>query len=160
MNKCCHFAHKADIAARLAICQSCSFRVDNLCKKADRRIRFLAIENACPEAKWKAIKRELTERDKAILHRVKKAVKKAVEKAQPPTLTKQIVSFAKSMKKWAKSKFAMASKAVYEKRLSICQSCEFHDPSGWKGRGKCLKCGCCTSAKAKLKTEKCPLNKW
>lgn len=43
---------------------------------------------------------------------------------------------------------------IFEKRKSLCLACEHYD------FGKCEKCGCFCGAKAKLKTEKCPLNKW
>lgn len=156
MSKCCHFAHKSVVSARLAVCKNCANFVEGVCNVVNRNTHFLALENACPEMKWQHIKRESTTRDETI----KRRFLREYEKSKPPTLTKQIKSFFKSMKKWAKARFALASTPVYKKRLAICKTCEFHDPSGWKGKGKCLKCGCCTSAKAKLKTEKCPLNKW
>jgi hypothetical protein len=43
-----------------------------------------------------------------------------------------------------------------EKRLSICQQCEFFRTSD----GTCSQCGCFIRLKAKLATEACPLEKW
>jgi len=51
-----------------------------------------------------------------------------------------------------------------EKRLEICESCEFND----KRRPKlspvyldvCLKCGCMIEAKARVWGSRCPIGKW
>lgn len=41
-------------------------------------------------------------------------------------------------------------------RLDICNSCEnLYQPTK-----SCKKCGCFVIAKTKLKTQKCPINKW
>jgi hypothetical protein len=39
-------------------------------------------------------------------------------------------------------------------RLKICGTCEFAKA------GFCKKCGCILAAKTRVKTEKCPENKW
>jgi|ERR1051326_4596749 hypothetical protein len=41
-----------------------------------------------------------------------------------------------------------------DRRLAICQSCEFFTGT------TCLKCGCITKFKTKLATEHCPIQKW
>lgn len=48
------------------------------------------------------------------------------------------------------------SKDEAEKRLAICQQCEFYRTSD----GACSECGCFIRLKAKLASEACPLNKW
>lgn len=51
-----------------------------------------------------------------------------------------------------KSKYVTAAEQL--RRLNICAIC----PA--KRVGVCTKCGCVINLKTKLKTEKCPLNKW
>ena len=41
-----------------------------------------------------------------------------------------------------------------EKRISICESCEFLKEN------RCSECGCFIALKAGLQTEKCPKGKW
>lgn len=43
-----------------------------------------------------------------------------------------------------------------EKNLKICSDCEFYI----KESERCGKCGCFLKLKVKLKSWKCPLNKW
>jgi hypothetical protein len=59
-----------------------------------------------------------------------------------------------SIRRWAKSGFAMASKEVVKERTAICKGCD-------KLKGlRCDECGCVIAAKVRLATEKCPLAKW
>jgi hypothetical protein len=44
-------------------------------------------------------------------------------------------------------------------RLEICKTCEFYDPNGFIGTGKCMKCGC-SAAKIYMETALCPIGKW
>ena len=39
-------------------------------------------------------------------------------------------------------------------RMLICKKCDWYDA------GTCNKCGCILELKTKMKTEKCPLDKW
>jgi len=64
-----------------------------------------------------------------------------------------ITKFGKSMLKWAKQGFPVVDKATLDKRLEICNGCEY-----WNGLG-CKKCNC-TAAKLGLATESCPIGKW
>lgn len=43
---------------------------------------------------------------------------------------------------------------TYEKRLSICKSCDFLNA------GTCLKCGCYVELRAAGKNSHCPAKKW
>ena len=47
-----------------------------------------------------------------------------------------------------------ADQELQDKRKNICLGCESYD------FGVCEDCGCFTAAKVKLKTEKCPKEKW
>lgn len=54
-------------------------------------------------------------------------------------------------------------KPVYQKRLSLCDSCPERLESNKKKLNKfsrCPMCGCIISLKAKLSTEECPLGDW
>jgi len=78
--------------------------------------------------------------------------------SQPKTLTK-IRSASASVAKWARTGFVAVSEKTYNERVSICDACEFWQPSGNLGMGKCLKCGC-ARGKLKIPHEKCPIGKW
>lgn len=56
--------------------------------------------------------------------------------------------------KYTANGFQNVENAQYHKRLLVCATCDRND------NGKCLECGCFLSIKAKMATEKCPLNKW
>ena len=43
-----------------------------------------------------------------------------------------------------------------ERRLSICQACEFFIPA----QGRCAKCGCFMKFKSRLRSQHCPEGKW
>ncbi len=43
---------------------------------------------------------------------------------------------------------------IKDDRLKICNPCEFAKA------GFCKKCGCILAAKTRVKTEKCPIDKW
>ena len=63
-------------------------------------------------------------------------------------------TFAKSMKAWAKSGFALASRSDHAKRFAVCCACP--ELVGHI----CKKCTCLAFAKTKLGSEKCPIGKW
>jgi len=46
--------------------------------------------------------------------------------------------------------------AEHARRLAICEGCEHYDGD----RHRCRKCGCWSNLKAKLASEKCPMEKW
>lgn len=41
-------------------------------------------------------------------------------------------------------------------RLQVCHGCEYWD----RTFKRCKKCGCFTSAKARIPSARCPINKW
>ena len=55
---------------------------------------------------------------------------------------------------WIKHGAEVANKDKFSSRINICNACEFFE------KGRCKKCGCFMSAKAKLGTAKCPVGKW
>ena len=50
----------------------------------------------------------------------------------------------------------LASDVEIEKRISICESCEFYI----KSTTNCKKCGCFMKIKTKFKAMSCPIQKW
>ena len=51
---------------------------------------------------------------------------------------------------------------VYQKRMSVCESCEYHSKNHFSIRpdAHCTNCGCTLSAKTKCLTCECPVKKW
>jgi hypothetical protein len=90
----------------------------------------------------------------------KKLPANVLKKKKAPPILNQIKSFVGSMKKWAESGFAKAGNKEFNRRLDICKSCEWWDGEAFANTGRCLKCGCSTKAKLRLKTEKCPIGRW
>lgn len=56
--------------------------------------------------------------------------------------------------KYAESGFQNVKDDVYDERLKVCLSCDKYD------NDRCLECGCFLKLKARMATEKCPLDKW
>ena len=56
----------------------------------------------------------------------------------------------------APTTFDLASDVEIEKRISICESCEFYI----KSTTNCKKCGCFMKIKTKFKAMSCPIQKW
>ena len=50
----------------------------------------------------------------------------------------------------------MFDKELYEKRIKICKNCESFRSTTWI----CSECGCFLKVKARMKSRKCPKNKW
>lgn len=74
-----------------------------------------------------------------------------------PTIKQTVKKAAKSLQEWVSHGLPTVDSVEYNRRLKICQSCEF-----WQSintsviTGVCKKCNC-TNAKLKLATESCPL---
>ena len=66
-----------------------------------------------------------------------------------------------ALAKWSAAGWPIAPAPVRAVRHAICRGCEFWDPAGWVGFGKCRhqKCGC-SRMKHALATERCPIDKW
>lgn len=71
-----------------------------------------------------------------------------------PPLHKQMWNFASSLTSFVSDGFHLVDKADYQKRLEVCNTCDSRQD------GRCLKCGCYLSAKAKVRVDKCPEGKW
>jgi hypothetical protein len=69
-------------------------------------------------------------------------------------------SLAGAAARWAASGFPLASPKALAARLDVCYACEWWDAQGFRGTGRCRKCGCSTQAKLRMATSKCPLGKW
>ena len=57
---------------------------------------------------------------------------------------------------YTKSGFKNTSSEVKQKRLQICQECEYFNPS----LVQCKSCGCFLYIKTLWASEKCPIDKW
>ena len=77
----------------------------------------------------------------------------------PPTTIDKIKSLSGALKDYAVAGFKNCTEEQYQQRLVICRGCEFFDPSGYMGAGKCNKCGC-SGLKLKMGTSRCPIGKW
>lgn len=81
------------------------------------------------------------------------------KEVKQPKLKTKIINFAKAIKRFVKQP-GFVDINIYEKRLTICTSCEFMN----KSNNTCGKCGCALKGailnKAKWITEKCPIDKW
>ncbi len=80
---------------------------------------------------------------------------------EEPSVSELASNFSKAVSTWSAAGFPVVTKATYDARSSICESCDHWDGSARFGLGKCLhkKCGC-TRMKRWLATERCPLGKW
>lgn len=67
---------------------------------------------------------------------------------------------ARAAARWAASGFPLASPEALADRLEVCRACELWDAQGFRGTGRCLRCGCSTQAKLRMATSKCPAGKW
>lgn len=78
-----------------------------------------------------------------------------------PKLLARAANFVTDMAHWAKQGFPLAGEEDLQKRLDICQACEYW--SGLKGgsllSAGCRKCGC-TGLKLALSTTSCPDGRW
>lgn len=64
--------------------------------------------------------------------------------------------FSKAVFNHAKDGFKKVDTETYDKRISICHSCEFFNAE----HNKCNNCGCFLEFKAAWNSEKCPVDKW
>lgn len=67
---------------------------------------------------------------------------------------KKLHNFLKSLLKYIKSGFKNVSQNTYNSRMYVCSNCSYF------GEFVCSECSCLVHIKAKMSTEKCPLDKW
>jgi hypothetical protein len=72
-----------------------------------------------------------------------------------PTLLRRLINFTIAYIKYYVSGCKDVDSNTYIKRLDTCLRCENLDTLN-----ECAVCGCPIFDKAKMKTEKCPINKW
>lgn len=75
------------------------------------------------------------------------------------TGSEAIASGVKSLIEIGKSGFRKASPDVVKQRRSICNSCQYWEPSAYGGLGRCAVCKC-SGFKLDFATSRCPKNKW
>jgi tetratricopeptide (TPR) repeat protein len=73
---------------------------------------------------------------------------------QGPGLLRMVLTAAKAAEQFVRSGFQTVATPIYQQRLQVCASCEYHTGI------RCRLCGCFTAAKAKLPHEDCPVGKW
>lgn len=132
---------------RKAICAACKHHNEGYCEVTAKSIKQEVFSPACPRGYWGHEKTIFTKR-----------TNKKTQK--PPSLIKRAKTLTISLSKWAIAGFKRTPKKLLNQRLEICKSCEFWDATKFNGTGRCNKCGCSTWAKLRLKTSKCPINKW
>ena len=82
------------------------------------------------------------------------------DKHDLPCISNMVKSFTSGVYHWAKSGFIKTSPEQIEQRLAVCRSCEWWDLQGFRGTGRCRKCGCSTWAKMRMQSATCPIGKW
>ena len=78
------------------------------------------------------------------------------EQKEYPSVAQQAKNFFSSMTNFIKSGMETVGDDEYQRRLDICNGCEWFDHEA----GRCKQCGCFMRIKAKLASEKCPIDKW
>jgi hypothetical protein len=143
------YAHIKTLELRKGVCLACpNFKKESeLCGLDNQAINMKLFLDNCPLNKWPI----------EVFHETHQSKK---NKPKEPPLNQKIKSLSRAVYRWAKSGFLKSGKKLIEQRLDICKKCEFWDSEAWNGSGKCTKCGCSTYAKIRLKTEKCPIEKW
>jgi hypothetical protein len=144
---------KQELESRRSICNSCPLNNGKACTGNGKEFKNNLLAGFCVKDLWiKDFKPELYV---SPLNRANPPKKKA-----PPKISKQILLFTQSMKKWVNDRFRVVSSREHKRRLAICGSCPSLDPNGWGGSGKCLECGCSVKAKTKIRSQACPIGKW
>jgi hypothetical protein len=77
-----------------------------------------------------------------------------------PSLAEMAAGLSTSAMRWAASGFKIVDADTLEARQAVCRQCEFWDSQGFRGTGRCRKCGCSTQAKLRLASASCPVDKW
>lgn len=80
---------------------------------------------------------------------------------ETPSSIEQAKSLIVALSGWAQSGFVKVPIKIFEHRLSICKTCDYWNPDGFKGLGQCKICGC-SGGKLHLPNSHCPLKepKW
>lgn len=76
------------------------------------------------------------------------------DKIEYPSAGAMVKSAAKAAADFAASGFKVIDATERERRLDICHACEFFDA------GRCRKCGCFMTIKARIAASRCPIGKW
>jgi len=94
--------------------------------------------------------KEFSEIYKTLDKESQKILKPYIKDRKIPIINKA-KSLGKAIKEWVSHGMPEVTEKQYQRRLKICQGCEF-----WNNN-TCKICGC-TSAKLRLSTSKCPLS--
>jgi hypothetical protein len=145
--------HIQELRARKSCCQACHLNVKGKCQGNQSSLKHNLLVGSCPLDLW-------PKDFKVTPYKLKASGSKLRAKKKPPSLGRQVESFSKSMKQWAKDRFRTVPDIEHERRLAICLACPSFDPDGWGGSGRCLECGCSTYAKSRIRSQSCPIGKW
>ena len=74
----------------------------------------------------------------------------------PPSFGNRFSSLVRALVRWVKAGLPTVDSARYLRRRVSCFRCVNWEGDGWFGTGRCRLCGCATSIKLRLATEKCP----
>jgi hypothetical protein len=97
------------------------------------------------------------EKLKARFEQLKKEHSAKLEYPSPLQMAKNLAtSVVNNVKSVADGNSLSISKEDAQKRLRVCQQCDFYDSL----QERCKKCGCKLAIKTYLKAEKCPIGKW
>lgn len=78
------------------------------------------------------------------------------EKHQMPSVVEQVSGFVTAAVKHVKSGAVNVAPEEQERRLNICNGCEFINAD----KNRCTACGCFLMTKTKWATSKCPKGYW
>lgn len=73
-----------------------------------------------------------------------------------PSVQDQVKSALAAGLSFAASGFKLVDQVEHDRRMAICHACEFHDAT----KGRCVKCGCVDTLKARIPSQACPIGKW
>jgi hypothetical protein len=137
---------------RKIACPSCSCNVDfsDLCAE-------------CPYKKWKnagaRLCGEYKEYYKINEDTQNKNSSEEENSKEFPSVQEMAKNLGKAMLDEARAFLSgkdVISDEEFQKRIDICTSCNFFS----KKSKRCLRCGCYLSLKAKMRGQKCPIQKW
>lgn len=139
-----------------------ALRVADCCRQKSRNdlaIEILDLVEVLPIGQAGEMKCRVEEQRKRITNGNVESLMPIEKPVEQPSLWARGVNFAGAMTRWAGSGFQTRKRDEIEKRLAICQGCEF------LSNDACSKCGCpCTGDgvfdKLVIATERCPEGKW
>ncbi len=110
----------------------------------------------CSVCHWRNEEIPATTYRKLMQSRWKRSARRPRLKTRFWNLANEIV--ATTVRWWQRHKHPVVTRAVYRRRLRVCQGCESCQPP--EVPRECSECGCIVSLAANLKSKSCPLAQW